>query len=276
MSAVLNPENTSNMKKLVIIFLFCSAFVQTQAQKWDIGLSLGAANYWGDLAPKIVQKETHPALAFFGRYNFNSTFSWKAQFMRTTVSGNDQNFDFNKMRNLSFSSPITEFSSTFEFNFVKMSNYVEDSKFTGFVYTGLSGFFFNPQAVMDNTTYNLKDYKTEGVSYSTFSLAIPMGFGLKYMVGKNKTLSADVCFRRTFTDYLDDVSGKYPDATTWAQMKFSPAADLSDRSREVSLSNQYQNQPGMQRGDPTYKDWFMTLMLTFSYRLPASTKCPSL
>lgn len=262
--------------KRILFFSAVLISLSSLAQKWDIGLSYGAANYWGDLAPKIVYSESHPAVALFGRYNFNSTFAWRAQFMSSQLSGNDKNFDFNKNRNLNFTTSVNEFSSLFEFNFVKLSNYVEDSKFTGFVYTGLCGFFFSPQTTLDGQTYNLRDYKTEGVNYSKFSMAIPLGFGLKWLVRKNKTLSLDLCYRRTFTDYLDDVSNKYPDQATWNQMKFSPAADLSDRSREINITGEYLNKPGSQRGDPTYNDWYMSLMFTFSYRLPASTRCPGL
>ncbi len=258
------------MKKIFVFFALMPLAFYAHAQKWDLGVSLGAANYWGDLAPNIVPKETKPAAAIFLRYNISTSFALVNQISAFQLSGSDKNFGFNKMRNLSFSTNVTEFASFFEFNFVKFSNFKRDAKFTGFTYLGFAGFSFNPQAKMDGQTFDLVNMQTEGTTYSTFSYAIPFGIGLKYMISHNKNLEASVGFRRTFTDYLDDVSGKYADRTN----KTGYAGLLSDRSFEIAGEQVFK--AGYQRGDNGYNDWYMQAVITFSVKLPSRIKCAKL
>jgi hypothetical protein len=42
-------------------------------------------------------------------------------------------------------------------------------------------------------------------------MAIPMGVNLDYIINKSWVIGIDICFRLTFTDYLDDVSRYYYD-----------------------------------------------------------------
>jgi hypothetical protein len=254
------------MKKAIyIVALFIS--LQTNAQKWDIGVSAGAANYWGDLAPSIAFNETKPAAAVFARYNISTSFAWVNQISAFQLSGDDKNFTYNKMRNLNFSTNVTEYASYFEFNFIKFGPFKRDAKFTGFTYLGFAGFSFNPQTKLNGETYNLVDLQTEGVSYSKFSYAIPFGIGVKWLYSHNKSIEASIGFRRTYTDYLDDVSGKYADPA----IKTGIGGLLADRSWEVAGEPQFKK--GFQRGDPGYNDWYMQAMITFSIRLPSKIKC---
>jgi hypothetical protein len=39
------------------------------------------------------------------------------------------------------------------------------------------------------------------------TVLIPYGIGIKYNIGGKFSLAADMGYRYTFTDYLDDVSG---------------------------------------------------------------------
>jgi len=255
------------MKKYIIYFSLLIISNIVFAQKWDVGISAGLANYWGDLAPSIAFNETKPAASILARYNISTSFAWVNQFSAFQLSGDDKNFSSNKIRNLNFTSNITEYSSFIEFNFVKFGPFKRDAKFTGFTYLGFAGFSFNPQTKFDGKTYDLADLQTEGVSYSKFSFAIPFGIGIKWLFTHNKCLEANVGFRRTYTDYLDDVSGKYIDPTS----KTGVGGLLADRSWEVAGEPQFKT--GYQRGEPGYNDWYMQAMLTLSIRLPSKIKC---
>lgn len=258
----------------LLVFL-CTLFfyqhVNAQAERYEFGIQGGVCNYWGDLSPKVVLKETHATGGVFARINFNSSMAWKNELNVYQVSGTDKNFAFNAGRNLSFSSQINEFSSVIEFNFFKYGPYVLDKKFTTYFYAGLSGFMFNPQTRLNGQTYDLIDYKTENVAYSRISMAVPFGMGIKWMVSKNFALEWQFGLRRTFTDYLDDVSTVYPDIAARFNDGGLIGATLTDRSIETNGTPQ--NKMGYRRGNPDYKDWYMSSTISCAFRLNSKVKC---
>ena len=66
--------------------------------------------------------------------------------------------------------------------------------------------------------------------------------------------------RKTFTDYLDDVSGKYPD--TNANPFSNPnSAKMSDRSKNAGSNID------KQRGNPRTKDWYFFFGITLNIKL---------
>ncbi|MFN4082447.1 MAG: DUF6089 family protein [Bacteroidia bacterium] len=260
------------LKKISSIITF-SVFVfsNSNAQKIEVGGQLGISNYWGDLAPTIAFNETRPAGGIFGRLNLNNTWALNAQLNILQVGGSDRNFTENTFRQLRFQNNITEFAALLEYNFINYGPYVLDKKFTTYVYTGLAGFMFKPRAQYNNQWYDLVDYKTEGVQYSRYSMAIPMGMGFKWMAYRNIALEGQIGFRRTFTDYLDDVSTVYPD--------MKAAADngrltqiFTDRSTEFSGGVPV-NKTGYKRGNADYKDWYIFSSVTVAVRINSRVKC---
>ncbi len=78
--------------------------------------------------------------------------------------------------------------------------------------------------------------------------------------------------RKTFTDYIDDVSTRYYDPALIAAKRGPSAAFLSDPSIGTDLN--YTN-VGRQRGNPTTKDWynFSGIALTIKLKQKGKT-CP--
>jgi len=75
-------------------------------------------------------------------------------------------------------------------------------------------------------------------------------------------MSIEYGIRKTFTDYMDDVSGNYVDPDLLLAYNGSLAADLSDPSLgESTLSH-----AGFNRGNSSTKDWyaFYGIMITFN------------
>lgn len=68
--------------------------------------------------------------------------------------------------------------------------------------------------------------------------------------------------KKTFTDYLDDVSGSYPEAPVYN----SNGINLSDRTVDGSSSF------GNMRGNPSNKDWYFYYGLTLNFKLPDPNK----
>ncbi len=256
------------MKKIIFIFLL-SISLSAFAQKVDIGFGLGLANYWGDLAPSIAFNETKFAGNVFARLNLSTTWAITAQYSLIQVSGNDKNFEFNKYRNLNFQSNITEYAGLVEYNFADFGYGVLDRKITGYIFGGFALAKFNPQTRYAGEVVNLRDLKTEGVAYGTYTFAIPFGIGAKWIFARNLSLEANYNIRKTYTDYLDDVSGVYTDLSSSSIR----TQQIADRSFEIFGSTP--TVVGSRRGSDNYNDWYMTFTTTLAYRLPGRIKCPT-
>jgi hypothetical protein len=92
--------------------------------------------------------------------------------------------------------------------------------------------------------------------------------GVKYFVNKRISIGAEFSVRKTFTDYIDDVSGRYYDKAKLAQAYGPTAALLSDPSKGDIYGATAPNADGSgaQRGDPRYKDSYMFLTFTVGYK----------
>jgi hypothetical protein len=254
---------------LYLVLVFCTT--ASYAQRFELGLHGGVCNYYGDISPSVKLNETNATGGLFARLNLNHTFALRAEFNRFTITGSDKNFEFNKIRNLSFKTNIHEAAMIMEFNFLKYGPHVLHEEFTSFVYLGVAAFNFNPQANLDGKWYDLSDYKTENVAYSKLGVAIPFGIGLKYMASDKFAFECQMGFRKTYTDYLDDVSTVYPDVQTRFTDGGIIGATLTDRSIETYGDPQFKM--GNKRGDPAQKDWYMNFTVGVSMRLNTRSKC---
>jgi hypothetical protein len=247
--------------------LLCSL---SYSQDWEYGIMFGGANYHGDLAYNVVPQETNLAVGLHMRHNFNSYWSMRPSFMYGTISGNDANFEEYKWRNLSFENQIFELGGIFEYNFLPFGSRTLDKDFTPYVMAGLSVFRHNPTAEFRGERYDLRDLFTEGQTpqnqYKLFQVSIPFGGGFKYNLTKNFVLAFEVGWRRTFTDYLDDVSTLYPDLQEQTDNYGSISAAMSDRSWEVEGVGEPLSRAGDERGDPALKDYYFFTTFNLSYR----------
>ncbi|MBI1308025.1 MAG: hypothetical protein GC181_15580 [Bacteroidetes bacterium] len=258
------------LRNFLLVILF-SGFGYVNAQNWEHGIMIGASNYHGDLAYNIVPGETKPAFGLHTRYNFTPYWSFRNALSYGTISGSDKNFSDYQSRNLSFKNNILEFSSVFEFNFLPFGSRILSKDFSSYAMLGIAIFHHNPKAYYQGQWYDLRKLYTEGQSnkdqYGVLQMAIPFGGGIKYNITKNLVVGFEVGWRKTFTDYLDDVSKNYPDLKELANTRGTLAASLSDRSREVDGVGEPLSLPGDRRGDPALKDFYFFTMFQFSYRL---------
>jgi hypothetical protein len=157
----------------------------------------------------------------------------------------------------------------FEFNFQQFSNRTIHRKSTFYAMAGIAAFLHKPEAKLNDEWYDLTAIGTESQRYSKVQIAVPFGGGIKHAVTPNFIIGFEVGWRKTFTDYLDDVSTLYPDMTGGG----SEASLLTDRSWEVSENNKQLANTGDQRGDQNLKDWYFQTAFTISYRF-TPIKCP--
>jgi hypothetical protein len=261
------------MKNSLLIAVFLIIGIKALPQRYlELGVFGGVSYYTGDLNPNAYfpLENTHMALGLAGRYNFNSRWAMRFNLTHGNISGNDGNSSdpFQQNRNLSFYSSINEASAVMEFNFLyfdpynPMSYFKGPDKFTPFIYGGLSVFNFNPKARIGQNEYELRAYTTELEEYSRTSIAIPFGGGFKFRLSDRLIVTTEWGMRKTFTDYLDDVSGMYPDSP---QQLSETGADLSDRS--VKQQGKDGSNWGTQRGNSQTTDWFSFAGITLTYNI---------
>lgn len=262
----------------LLVFLLLVIFTAHPQQYREIGIFGGASYYKGDLNPKrhFPGEHTHLGYGAFWRENFNKRWAIKTSLMRGKVSAIDGNFPDNAFqvdRNLSFYSNVTEISGTLEFNFFKFNPFSPASffksadKVTPYAFIGIGLFRFNPMAQLGNNVYELHEHNTELEDYRRVALSIPYGFGFKFRVSQRILMSFEYGLRLTFTDYLDDVSGRYPSEP---DLLTETGIDLSNRS--LRKSGPDGTNWGTQRGNSQSNDWYHFVGLTLSVNI---TRNPS-
>ncbi len=230
----------------------------------EVGLFLGGQYYIGDLNPSAHFNQTQPAIGVFYRYTPNYRYAFRGGFNYGSIQGDDsQSNDADQIqRNLNFKSTMYELHALAEFNFLEYRISHDKYKFTTFLFLGISGYYFNPQAQAGGRWVNLQPLKTEGETkpYKRYQMSIPFGIGMKMNVSKQVGIGIEWGPRKTFTDYLDDVSGTYPNFSLIKGVDAKTIA-LSDRSKNAGSN------VNEQRGNPRTKDWYMYFGLTLNFKL---------
>jgi opacity protein-like surface antigen len=248
------------MKPLFLVCLLAPGLAY--AQRWHINVSGGLSNYSGDLQAKyFTLDQSNFAFGAGAQYDITRNFSVSSMISLMKVTASDQ---FNKpnlqFRNLSFQSGIIEWNLLGEYTFFDMTR----SKVSPFIFAGIAAFHFNPYAFdsTGNKIY-LKPLSTEGEglseypdrrNYNLLQFAIPLGAGIKFNVSENIVLAYEIGFRKTFTDYLDDVSKRYVDPAVLLTERGSKAVEMSYRAGELKGGNPAYPVAGTVRGGERYKD----------------------
>jgi hypothetical protein len=268
------------MKRLLFIFLIFS--MNTFAQEPGIiGISLsgGAMNYMGDLDDDSPTKFVKPAgmitVSGLPYHQFNFSISY----LHGAIWGDDAKAEKlgNKYRNLNFHSTIDEFSLQIIYRFQSWRyRFLERKNWIPYFFTGISYYHFNPKSSVDGKEYELQKVGTEGQylskdpnnldypePYKLWQFNIPLGTGIKYKLTTRIDLGFEFSVRRVFTDYLDDVSSRYPDKDKLLAEQGPDALYLSDPSNDPNRPDGRKS--FARRGDPTGKDWYTFTCLSVSY-----------
>lgn len=206
-----------------------------------------------------------------------------ATFNYTTITGADSvikskvNQSFGRYeRNLSFRSRVEELSLSGEvYPLQLLSRIRRETLLKPFVGVGVGVFHFNPEAKLNGDWIKLKPLRLEGEGfseypdskvYSLYQFYIPFTFGFKFRLDEQISLGFSATFRKTFTDYLDDVSKTYIDPTLFSKYLSASDATLAKQLYYRGINpNITQPKPGSPRAYSNNKDSYTTLALTFSY-----------
>ena len=266
---------------IILPLVLCLSGTSSYGQYNEFGIQLGVANYKGELSPHTFNTDfIHPAFGAFYRHNWNRHWSWKLELNYGRFSGDDAKAKtgFELDRNLSFQSNVLELSPQIEFNFFPYETGNADYPFTPYVFTGIAVFHFNPKADLNGELFELQPLGTEGQgsngkkTYKRIQLAIPIGGGIKITGHGRLGVGIEVGARRTYTDYLDDVSTTYPDMPTLFANSGPVAVALSDRSYSRADTSNHVPVFQKQRGNSKDKDWYIFAGITIYVRLTSLQK----
>jgi hypothetical protein len=245
-----------------------------------VGGGIGSSNYFGDVTPttSFVSTElkfTRTSLTGFVTHKFTPRITAKASLSWHRLKGDDNvsadpsNFnDYGRyLRNLHFRNDIIELTGVALFDLFQHNEpFFKRPQWVPYAFIGLGVIYSNPKARLPSSDGNgdwvpLRPLRTEGNSYSPVNIVIPAGLGVRYKLSQRIDIGFEVGYRYTFTDYLDDVSGRYidpsrlnsPEAVTMAnRVKERFGAD-SGESREQALRNIARNFQGRTDADsPSY------------------------
>ncbi len=196
---------------------------------------------------------------------------------------------FRKQRNLGFRSDIAEAYIAAEiYPTIILEKYNGlQSKLRPYGLAGFGIFHFNPKAEFISPSGNkdwveLKPLHLEGQGfpeypkrkeYSLTQPALLMGGGVKYYVTESIYIGFEILHRKTFTDYIDDVSTKYIDPYLFnVHLSSEQAVIARQLAYREKIANPSINRPyiNLQRGDPIQNDAFFSSVLRFGWRLNGS------
>lgn len=254
------------MKTRFLIILLALLTNFASAQSAELGLIGGVSYYIGDLNKSHFKNSNFSSGLIF-RYNFNPRITFRMNLLLGKVEAYDSESDnVNQInRNLSFESPITELGAMIEVNYYSYVTGDKKTRFTTYIVTGLSYFKMNPKAQYQDVLYELQPLSTEGQglpggpeNYNLDAFALPFGLGAKINLVGRLAISIEYSMRFTGTDYLDDVSTVYYDNDVLLAQVGEVSAELADRrlNKETVQTGIDGNGTGMQRGNPSIKDWY--------------------
>lgn len=208
---------------LLVILLSVNIFAQAQSRFFG-GASGGLIYYNGDLNDKHLIPNTkifNPFYNFTIGYNIDGHFDMRFNYYHGNVEGADSltdEFD-NLIRNLSFQSKVDELSLGIYYKLFK----TRDRKpLNPYLFAGFGWFFFNPKTEYNGEMVELQPLGTEGQyiteidgypkPYKLVQKVLPLGIGVNIRLNDKWNLKVEFAQHFTFTDYLDDVSAKYPDS----------------------------------------------------------------
>ena len=194
-------------------------------------------------------------------------------------------------RDLDFRSNVWEVYTAIElFPMMFLNKNDEDylPRLRPYFFAGVGVFHFNPMgSLTDNygvtRWYYLRPLRTEGEGmaeypgrkeYALTQMNIPWGGGLKYYVSENVIISLELLYRKTFTDYIDDVSTTYIDPSLFDKYLSPSQAAIAKKIYDKVAPGYAPFLPGDQRGNPGNDDAYFSFLLKFGFRIGGNYSSP--
>lgn len=280
---------------LLILNLNCSAqynYFNSQsnwsANKHELIMGFGATQFTGDLGgtPNVGKdyslrdinlKSTGYAGLIGFRIRFHPWFATTTSVSLFQLKGDDKLSSnvVRNSRNLNFKSNTLEVQQRLEYIFyslervggrynIPVRNQPKGKNQQYYIFGGIGIININPMGLYNGEWYKLRPLKTEGQGldegakpYKNYTLTIPFGLGFRVGINRFWRIGFEASYVKTFSDYIDDVSGIYYDPNN---LESSLAAHFSNPSNQ----NTDWFVAGQQRGDSKQKDAYYHLNIVLS------------
>lgn len=199
-------RGTIAISSFIVCFIAQAAIAQI-SQRSEIGGGLGVFNYTGDLVRTYDLSTSRPAATLFYRSNISRVVSFKTALTAGQLVASDQQNPidpFAVSRNASFDIFLAELSGTFEYHFLDWRDDKRRLRFTPYLFTGLG-------------LFSISGNPNKAAEYSNVQLSVPLGGGMKYVLNPRYYVAFEFGMRKTFFDYLDNVSDANPSRKTYRQ-----------------------------------------------------------
>ena len=294
----------------LVVLAFCLHPKNLSAQsRLEYGFSLGPSNFLGDLGggsgkgQAFLKDNMIPLTRLMGGFHVGyyvlPFLNFELQFSLGRLEGADSLIKgkgglemARKERDQHFRSPLKEaylaakfYPTTLLFDYDPESI---TSRLRPYLIVGVGMFNFNPQGQYiatngSKTWVDLRPLRTEGQGmpnypnkreYNLTQINIQFGFGIKYFLSQHASLSFEIVNRKTFTDYIDDVSTSYIDNNDF-NTYFGPGTTQALIAAQMANKNAFNNGgvyrtsygPGSKRGTTSNLDSYYSSMLKLNIRL---------
>lgn len=269
------------MKKGLFLLFFVLSLGLNAQWLWDYGGSIGATNYLGDIGGKektrrdfvsdMKLSKTRWNAGMFARYKWRQNISLKLAFDYLRVEGDDKlsTNPGRHYRNFNFKNDIFALTTTAQYFFFTDpdlgNTYRYKNSFRAYVFGGFGGFYTNPKSRYQGEWVKMSEYFVEGYEYKKIVFGLPCGVGMYFTFNKRNRWGFEFNYMKTFTDYLDDISGNYPaqPSDVYTQGLALRTTELSTQEANDNIAAYKSHTWGSKRGDNTNKD--AIVYVTFSY-----------
>jgi Domain of unknown function (DUF6089) len=274
-----------------------SNYWKTHRQEVEFGF--GISNFLGELGGRnqigspfvwdLELSQTRPAASIAFRYYIARKQALRLRATYGVLAGNDNLTEepYRMNRNLNFKSDVVELSLVYEIHLYREElghmydlrgvKGTKSGRVGLYFFGGVGAFYFDPRAQFNNAWVRLKPLGTEGQGleggaeeYNNIQICIPMGIGVRRAFTKQWSGGLELQYTKTFTDYIDDASGRYYDNDAIRAANGDIAAYLADPSLGIGPPYVWgldPTAPGEQRGDETDLDAYIFLKITADWKL---------
>lgn len=186
---------------ILILFLVPGSII---AQRSEVGFGLGTFTYTGDLARNYSFANSKFAATALYRSNLSKVVSFRVSATAGRLGASDKRpaDAFASLRNASFNIFVFEASAGVEYHFLNWREDRQMLRFTPYLFAGVG-------------LFGMSGNGEKTGEYSNVQGMIPFGAGVKYIINPLWYVSLELGMRKTFTDYIDNISGETPDVKNY-------------------------------------------------------------
>ncbi len=184
-----------NVKHTIILSICLGISLKILSQsKDDLGISLGAGYYMGDINPVIPFYAPGIDLGIIYRHNLNMrhVIKFDANYVRLRAIDADFNDDYQQRRNATFATPAFDFALQFEFNFLPLKFAPKKFSLSPYVSAGIGTSFATRSQV------------------KSLMFTLPFSIGVRTTLGRYWSMGMGWNYRKLFNDKLDGIENEVP------------------------------------------------------------------